>query len=146
MALKDFFVDTYTTRLNPDEILTQIEVPPLPPGYGSVYLRVHRLQRPTLGIAAAVKMREESLEDVRLAVGCVGPKPERLEELERSLRGLELAEAQRLIEDRKSYFRDLLRPVDDLLGSVEYKIFIVRVLLKRALSDAAALAGSGNHG
>ena len=50
--------------------------------FGSSYLRIHRLQRPTLGVAAVVSLRDGALADVRLAVGCVGPKAVRLTELE----------------------------------------------------------------
>lgn len=137
MALNEFFVDVYATKLQAGEILTEIEVPPLPPGFGTAYLRVHRFQRPTLGVAAAVRTRDGLLGDLRLAIGCVGPRPERLGELERSLSGLKLADARRVIDDHGAYLSEILKPVDDLLGSAEYKLYLARVLLGRALSDAA---------
>ncbi|MFQ5875869.1 MAG: FAD binding domain-containing protein [Dehalococcoidia bacterium] len=143
MALKDFLVDMYTTALSQDEILVEVQVPPLPPGFGSAYLSVHRFQRPTLGVAAAVRMQHGQLDDVRLAVGCVGPIPERIGKLEDKIRGLKLEGAQRVIGESEAYLTELLQPVDDLLGSAEYKLYMTRVLLSRALSQS--LRGNGSR-
>jgi len=137
IPLSDFLVGMYATALEADELLTEVVVPPLPPGWTGAYLRIHRLQRPTLGVAAAARRQNGSIEKVRLAVGCVGPKAERLTELEAKLRGTTLAEALRVIEDEKSYLKQLLQPVDDLLGSADYKLYMTRVLLSRALEQAA---------
>ena len=72
----------YSTALEPDELLVSVDVPCLPAEFGSSYLRIHRLQRPTLTVAAAASRRNGTIEDVRLAVGCVGPMALRLTELE----------------------------------------------------------------
>jgi len=145
MALGDFLVGMYATALGPDEILVEVEVPPLPPGWGGAYLRVHRFQRPTVGVAAAAKLRDRRLEGARLAVGCVGPKAQRLGELEARVQGLPGTEAARVIGEAKGYLRGLLQPVDDLLGSADYKLHITSVLLGRALSQAleSNVTGSG---
>ena len=137
VALSDFLVGMYETALSPEELLTHVEVSPLPSQWGSAYLRVHRSQRPTLGVAAAASLSDGRLDGIRLAVGCVGPRPERLTELEEKVRGLTLAEAQRVIEGAKPYLAALLQPVDDLLGSSEYKVYVTAVLLAKALRMAA---------
>ena len=136
IPLSEFLVGMYTTALKPDELMQKVLVSPLPPGWGSAYLRIHRLQRPTLGVAVAVKLSDERLDGVRIAVGCVGPKPERLEELEVRLRGLGLADAKRVVAESKPYFIEKLEPVGDILGSADYKIYMVSVLIGRALDQA----------
>jgi CO/xanthine dehydrogenase FAD-binding subunit len=73
---------------------------------------------------------------VRLAVGCVGPVPRRLSELEAKIRGQDVEEAQRIVWESKQYLFDKLEPVDDILGSAEYKMYMTRVLLGRALTQA----------
>ena len=135
-TLDDFFVDMYATTLRPDEVLTEVQVPPLPAGFSGAYARVHRFQRPTVAVAAAVKIENGRLDNVRLAVGCVGPKPQRLQELEAKIRGISLKDAQRVISQSGPYFMKLLRPVDDLLGSADYKLYMTRTLLARALEEA----------
>ena len=144
MPLDDFLVGMYATALEPDELLVEVQVPPLPLDFGSAYLRVHRFQRPTLGVAVAARLQNERIAGVRLAVGCIGPKAERLRELEAQLIGASLIDAGRVIGDSKPHLTDLLRPVDDLLGSADYKLYLTRILLQRGLEQA--VHGNGGRG
>jgi carbon-monoxide dehydrogenase medium subunit len=134
-ALKDFFVDMYATALEPGDLLLDIEVPRLPVGMKCEYQRLHRYQRPTLGVAVGVRMNNDAIEESRLAVGCIGPKTERLAELETKIRGATLSDAKRMVTEEKAYLRDLLKPVDDLLGSAEYKLYMAGVMLGDALAE-----------
>jgi aerobic carbon-monoxide dehydrogenase medium subunit len=142
LTLDEFLLDSYTTALEPDELLLEVRVPPMPAGMKSAYLRVHRYQRPTVGVAAAVIMKDGVIEQARLAAGCVGPRPQRLRDLELKIKGATLNEAVRVISEQKNYLRELLRPVDDLLGSAEYKLHMTSVLLASTLENA--IQGSGN--
>ena len=144
IPLDQFFHDMYATALRPNEILSQVEIPPLPYGMKSVYLRLHRYQRPTLGVAAAVTMTDGAIAECRLAVGCAGPKPLRLTELETKTRGTTASEARKLFAEQKNYLRELLRPVDDLLGSADYKLYMTSVLLGDALEQAARGNGAAS--
>jgi carbon-monoxide dehydrogenase medium subunit len=137
LPLDQFFEDMYATALRPNEILSEVVIPPLPYGMKSVYLRLHRYQRPTLGVAAAVATTDGSITECRLAVGCAGPKPLRLAELESKISGIKLSDAKKILAQQKNYLRDLLRPVDDLLGSAEYKLYMTSVMLGDALDQAA---------
>ena len=94
MALDDFFVDMYATALGPGDLLLEIEIPALPAGMTSAYQRLHRYQRPTLGVAVGARMSDEAVEDIRLAVGCVGPIAQRLTELEGKITGTKPGEAK----------------------------------------------------
>lgn len=144
MLLDDFFLDMYSTALEPDELLLEVQIPPLPGGMQSVYQRLHRYQRPTLGVAAAVMMNGETIEQTRLAVGCIGPRAQRLPEIEFKIKGATLREAEKIVVEQKSYFRDVLRPVDDLLGSSDYKLHMTGVLAAEALKAAAQRSGNGD--
>jgi aerobic carbon-monoxide dehydrogenase medium subunit len=137
LQLSDFFLDVYETALEPDEIMLDVQIPPLPVGMISAYLRLHRFQRPTLGVAAALKMNDGIIEESRLAVGCIGPKTQRLPELETKINGNTISDAKRILAEQKSYLRDLLRPVDDLLGSANYKLHMTGGMLGDALEQAA---------
>jgi carbon-monoxide dehydrogenase medium subunit len=137
IPLDQFFHDMYATALRPNEILTEVEIPPFPGGMNSAYLRVHRYQRPTLGIAAAVTMTDGAIAECRLAVGCAGPKPLRLAELETKATGATVSEARNLFAEQKNYLRELLKPVSDLLGSADYKLYMTSVMLGDALERAA---------
>ena len=136
MALSDFLVDMYATALGPGDLLLEINVPRLPPGMKSGYWRLHRYQRPTLGVAVGITTSGGALDEVRLAVGCAGPKAERLRELETKLKGATLADARQIVAGEKSYLRARLRPLDDLLGSAEYKLYMAGVMLTNAIGEA----------
>ena len=141
IQLHDFFLDVYETALKPDELMIDVQIPPLPVGMISSYLRLHRYQRPTLGVAAAVRMNDKTIAESRLAVGCIGPKCQRLPELETKINGTQLSHAKRIFAEQKNYLRDLLQPVDDLLGSADYKLYMIGVLLGGALEQAAQSKG-----
>ena len=136
VLLGSFLTGMYSTALEADELLLSVDVPRLPAQFGGSYMRIHRLQRPTLGVAAAVSLRDGALDEVRLAVGCVGRRALRLEELEGKLHGAAPAEISKIIQESKTSLKALLEPIDDLLGSAEYKLYITGVLLERALHEA----------
>ena len=137
MGLSDFFIDMYATALGAGDLLLEVEIPRLPAGMRSAYQRLHRYQRPTLGVAVGALIIDEAIEEGRLAVGCVGPKAQRLTELEAKIRGTKPSDAKRICAEEKHYLRDLLRPVDDLLGSADYKLYMTGVMLGDALEEAA---------
>jgi aerobic carbon-monoxide dehydrogenase medium subunit len=137
IALNEFFVDMYATVLELGDLLVEIQIPALPAGMSSTYLRLHRYQRPTLGVAVGARVSNGTIEEARLAVGCVGPKAQRLSELERKIEGTNLSDAKRVLTGGKNYLRELLRPVEDLLGSTEYKLYMTGVMLSDALEQAA---------
>jgi carbon-monoxide dehydrogenase medium subunit len=144
VSLDEFITDSYSTALEADELLLEVQIPRMAAGMKSAYLRVHRFQRPTLGVAAAAMVTNGVIEEARLAVGCVGPKAERLRDIESEITGATMGEAKKIIREQKNYLRRLLRPVDDLLGSAEYKLHMSTVLLANALESA--IGGSENGG
>jgi carbon-monoxide dehydrogenase medium subunit len=137
LPLEEFLTGMYTVALEPDELLADVIVPPLGAGWRTAYLRLEQYYRPTLNVAAAVLAEDGRLREVRLAAGCVGPKPIRLRELEARLTGAPVVEARALIDDAAASLEEALEPVGDLLGSAEYKMHVARAYLRRALEQAA---------
>jgi aerobic carbon-monoxide dehydrogenase medium subunit len=146
IPLQQFLRGMYTTALEPDELLVSIDVPCLPAKFGSSYLRIHRLQRPTLTVGVAASRGNGAIEEVRLAVGCVGPMALRLTDLEAKIRGVVPSDSRKIIRESKAYLKKTLEPIDDLLGSAEYKVYIAGVLLERALAQALENVGKKQDG
>ena len=144
IPMTGFFVDAYEAALEEDEILTEIVVP-LPGADAAVrYRKFGYLERPSAGVALHVMADKarQSVEDVRIAVGCVGPKSMRMEEAEAVLRGKSLDEAGQLMAEAGDIAGRVADAISDLHGSAEYKEHIVKVLLTRAFNDIRAeLAG-----
>ena len=66
----------------------------------------------------------------------MGPTAIRLTELEAKIRAGAPNDSRKIIKESKAYLKKTLEPIDDLLGSAEYKIHIAGVLLERALAQA----------
>ena len=134
----DFFVDAYETCLAADEILTEIRVPVLAAKSGVAYLKFGYLERPSVGVAVALRMDGggQSLEDASVSVGCAGPAPKRVPEAEALLKGVSIDEARANLPQAGEIAGQASDAISDLHGSQEYKEHIVGVLLKRAFNSA----------
>src|SRR5262245_8487048 len=93
VRLADFVRGPYETVRAEDEIVTAVRLFPWPARTVATYVKYGFHERPTLGIALALTLDADgrTVVEARLAVGCVGPRPERLP-LEGELRGRALAE------------------------------------------------------
>jgi carbon-monoxide dehydrogenase medium subunit len=141
VPLADFIRDAYETARDDDEVLTSVRLRTWPAGTAAAYVKFGIYERPTLGVAVAlVPLADGSARGVRLAIGCVGPRPERLGEIER-LAGEETPSrlGERADELATAAAR-AVKPVDDRHGSAEYKREMTRVFVRRALQAAVARA------
>ncbi len=137
IPMAEFFVDAYDAAVEEDEVLTEIVVP-LPAANAAVrYRKFGYLERPSAGLALHVMAdgAREAVQDVRIAVGCVGPKSMRVEEAEAVLRGKSLDEAAQRMAEAGDIAARAGDAISDLHGSAEYKEHIVKVLLTRAFND-----------
>jgi carbon-monoxide dehydrogenase medium subunit len=142
VALGDFVRGPYETGRADGEILSAVHLTPWPAGAAGVYVKYGVHERPTLGIAAAlVPAGDARPRELRLAVGCVGPRPLRLVRTEAAARGLDAGEIGRRAGELAALAADEVDPMADLHGSAEYKRDMTRVFARRALAIAAARAG-----
>jgi CO/xanthine dehydrogenase FAD-binding subunit len=70
----------------------------------------------------------------------------RLTDLEAKIRGVVPSDSRKIIRESKAYLKKTLEPIDDLLGSAEYKVYIAGVLLERALAQALENVGKKQDG
>jgi aerobic carbon-monoxide dehydrogenase medium subunit len=140
VPMREFFVGPFETVRQPDEVLTRIRLRPWGDRTHGAYMKFGIHERPTLGVALAVTLggAHKTIEDIRIAVGCVGPKPQRAEAAEAVLRGLPLADAERRLNEAATAAADGLDAISDLHGSAEYKTEMVKVFTRRAFRDAVA--------
>jgi carbon-monoxide dehydrogenase medium subunit len=142
IPVDDFFVGLFSTRLAPDEILTEIRVPVPPARSGGAYLKLERKVGDFATAAAAVQLTLTAQGEVeRAGIGLTnaGPTPIRAREAERYLRGKRLEEA--VVAEAARLAGQAATPGADRRGSVDYKREMARVLTQRALLKAAQRAG-----
>ncbi|HUF43299.1 MAG TPA: xanthine dehydrogenase family protein subunit M [Verrucomicrobiae bacterium] len=134
----DFFVDAYETSLAAEEVLTELRIPAPAPDARSVYLKFGYLERPSVGVALALNLNGGAVRNVRVAVGCAGPAPKRVEDAEALLEGKGVDEALGHLAQAGTIAGRASQAISDLHGSQEYKEHIVGVLLKRAFHSAVS--------
>jgi aerobic carbon-monoxide dehydrogenase medium subunit len=139
LTIEEFLVDYYTTALEPDEIVTEIQVPPVTftSGRHVRHLRTAAEHRPMINLAVTVKHDGKFCKDIRLVVGATMPVPGRITRCEDFLRGQEVtadvaAEAGHIISTD-------INSISDLRGSEDYRRTVVGVVGRRVISDIFGL-------
>jgi carbon-monoxide dehydrogenase medium subunit len=141
VTLADFVRGAYETAREDDEVLTAVRFAPWPAGTAAAYVKYGVYERPTLGVAVALTPDANGgVTAARIAVGCVGPRPQRLGEAERRVAGGTLADLEASAGDVAAAGAEEVDTVGDLHGSAEYKRDMVRVFVRRALETALARA------
>jgi carbon-monoxide dehydrogenase medium subunit/xanthine dehydrogenase FAD-binding subunit len=140
MKLEEFVTGPNRTALADDELLVAVECDALP-GYGGSFEKVgHRRSLVISLICLAVLVKFDAharkFEDVRAAIGGIGPRPLRLTDVEALLRGGPLTA------DRLEQAADM--PVSLVASRTrqEYRREVVRGFMLRGLINAARRAGA----
>jgi carbon-monoxide dehydrogenase medium subunit len=135
-----FFLDTYMTRLEPGEIMTEIRIPMPEAGTGACYAKLKRKTGDFATAAAAVTLRMSggTVGDVRIALTNVAQTAVRATDAEQSLRGKPFDEAA--ITEAARLAMTVCDPVADLRGDVEYKTAMAGEMTRRALMTAYSRA------
>ena len=144
IPIDDFLIDTFQTALAPDEVLTEIRVPPLPAHSGSAYVKFERKVGDYAIAAVAVQVSLDGAVCTRAGIGLtnVGPKALRAAAAESFLLGKRLDDEE-VIREAARLAAQAAEPSDDLRGPAEYKRNVVRTLTARALRTATQRAREG---
>jgi carbon-monoxide dehydrogenase medium subunit len=133
LPLEEFFTGPGKTALALDELMTEIVVPAPAPRTGKFYIKHGRRKAMELAtVGVAVTATEDS--DVRIVLGAVAPTPIRARKAEALLRGKKIDGA--LIERAAQAALEESRPISNVRASAEYRREMVRVLTRRALTQA----------
>jgi len=139
LTAQDFFVSHYATALEPDELLTEVRIPDLPPQTGWAFEELSRRHGDfaLVGVAALVTLDPGgSILEAPLAIAGGGPTPIRASGAEAMLAGQRPSEALfRAAGERASRELD---PDSDVHASAEYRREVAAVLTRRALVRATA--------
>jgi carbon-monoxide dehydrogenase medium subunit len=138
VKLADFLLGSYETVLEPDELLTAVLVPPPPSDTRSTYIKFTTRSsedRPCAGVAALVRCSNGIYEEARVVVGAVSPAPVVVTDQD-------LVKGKKLTSDLMGEIAqkagESVDPIEDLRGTVDYKRQLVKVLVRRALTECVA--------
>ncbi|MFT5549857.1 MAG: carbon-monoxide dehydrogenase medium subunit [Candidatus Azotimanducaceae bacterium] len=137
----DFFLGTYYTLIEADEVLTEIRIPASGAGTGMSY---HKLKRKvgdfaTAAAAAVIQMSGNTCQSARIALTNLGPTALRANEAESVLVGQVITPA--LIELAALKAMEICDPAEDLRGNIEYKTHMGGEMTRRAIAEAVKNAG-----
>lgn len=141
---KDFFLDLFATRLEHDELLTEVVVPTPPAGTGGAYLKFERKvgDFSTVSVASLLTLgKDGKCISAGVGLGGVAPTALKAEDGERMLVGEKPTED--LIRKVAYKCAEISNPTSDLRGSAEYKREMVRVFAVRSLRLALDRARPG---
>jgi carbon-monoxide dehydrogenase medium subunit len=139
---RDFFAGLFTTALEPEEILVEAAIPPLPARTGWAFLEIARRHGDyaQAGVAARVTLDGSGrCREARLVYLSAGGGPVDAREAARLLAGEELSAAAIEAAAEKAS-RDEIDPPDDVHATSAFKRHLARVLTRRALLQAAERA------
>jgi carbon-monoxide dehydrogenase medium subunit len=136
LPIADFFVDYYTTALEPDELLTEILVPPPPDGAMGLYnrhLRTAAEHRPLVSVALIARQIGGVCAEARIAIGASTPIPTRVTRAEAFLAGKTVT--RDTVAEAAAIVAEDINTLSDARGDAEYRRDMVRLIARRSLAQ-----------
>jgi len=136
-------VDTFTTALEPDEILTEVRVPQPAGSSGGTYLKMERKVGDFATVAAAIHLSLSggTIERAGIGLTAVGAEHYAAPAAEAFLRGQVANEEN--IAQAASIAAENTNPTADQRGPADYKRHLAQELTARALRRAITRAQGG---
>jgi carbon-monoxide dehydrogenase medium subunit len=139
-TVADLMVDFFATTLEPDEMIVEVRIPPIPAGLTGSYVKfVSRSgdDRTCLGVAAYTAADDDGrCRELRVAAIGAGPVPLRLPEVEAQVAGQVLDEST--VAGVAAAYAAAADPLSDLRGSAEYRRQVLPALITDAITRAQA--------
>jgi carbon-monoxide dehydrogenase medium subunit len=139
---EDFYLGLFTTVLEPEELLVEVALPPMPKRSGWAFMEVARRHHDfaLVGVAAMVVLdRKGQVEDTRLVYFSVSDGPVEAHNAAAVLNGQK--SSPEVVREAAEVAGDAdVAPNSDINASSEYRRHLVKVLGRRALTQALARA------
>jgi aerobic carbon-monoxide dehydrogenase medium subunit len=135
-----FFVDLFTTAVQPDELLVEVRIPKKT-GWGAHYEKFQRVAQAwsIVAVAAAVRTEGGSIAEARVALTNMAATPVRATGVEQALVG-QPANAE-TIRAAAEHAAEGTSPMSDGNADADYREHLARVLTGRAVAAAAGVGG-----
>jgi aerobic carbon-monoxide dehydrogenase medium subunit len=134
----DFFRGMFTVDLNPDEIITGVQFKPVKAGaYAKLYQRASHFA--IVGVAAALEIKNGTIQSARIGVTGAATHAQRLAEVEKALAGKSAAK-DAVAAATKGAGADIQDVNSDIHASEAYRRAMIPVFAERAIAQAAARA------
>lgn len=134
LSFDDFYLGLRKTDLQPDELITKIQFPPIHDNQRGVFLKLGLRQAQAISvinIAVVLTFDNEIITEARITLGSVAPTIIRIPLAEDYLIGNALTDG--VIAEAAQLVSTVPKPIDDVRGPATYRTEMVKVLTARAL-------------
>jgi len=132
VPLESFFTGPGQSVIKTGELLTEIQVPVLPPHTGGVHLKYgsRRVDIAIAGVSILMTVDGQQCQDIKIALSAVGPTPFRAKKAEAVLRGkiLTMGKEDVILKAAKAASEES-SPIDDIRGKADYRRHLVEVIV-----------------
>ena len=137
VPLETFYTDIFETVMEHEEMIVEIQVPPMPAKTGAAYTKFNLLQNDmgVVGVAASIAVDGTgTCKNAIIALGNAAITPIRAKNAEKVLVGKKLTD--KLFEEAGEAAAQECDPVSDIHSSDEFRRHLVKVLTKRMAKKA----------
>jgi CO/xanthine dehydrogenase FAD-binding subunit len=141
LAIDELFVGPGRTVIDPSELIVAVEIPAMPPGSGSCYVRLEfrrQMEIAVVGATALVTLVGGRISDARLAITALAPTVRRVAEAEAALVGTD--GGREATERAGRAAAEATEPISDVRASEDYRRAMAAVVVRRAAQGAVARA------
>jgi xanthine dehydrogenase iron-sulfur cluster and FAD-binding subunit A len=138
IPLNQFYLGVRRTVMRPDEVLVEIRFPALKEPQKGAFLKLALRQAQAISVvnvACILSVENGFIRDARITLGSVAPTIVNAKRAESFLAGKSLV--QTTITEAADITATEARPIDDVRGSANYRIEMVRVACQRILEQIA---------
>jgi len=147
--LEEFFVGPGKTKLDKGELVSEIIIPLKPGTFTSSFKKFgyrKALEISVASVAILIEIDDEKkIKDIKIAIGSVAPYVFRLREAEELI--IQSGKINNILLEKVSEIAiKKARPIDDIRASHEYRLMVLKTLLKRAIIEALSKKGVNSNG
>jgi carbon-monoxide dehydrogenase medium subunit len=142
MSVEDFITGVKKTAIQPDELITYVEVP-LNESLSSYWMRAAKRNENVISVvsvAVASEIRGNSFGNSKISLGAVAPTPILAKKSSSRLTGSSISDET--IEEVAKLAKEECEPITDVRASAGYRRHLVQVLTKRTIRKVTTLGGS----
>jgi len=141
LGVEDFITGPYAAAMAPNEIMTEIHIPPSQGHQSSAFLKIARVAADISKLSCAVALQRDADRCVscRIALGAVAPVPLRIKGAEELL-GAKKMDAT-LLDEAAASVSAGIRPISDIRSTETYRRQVAAVIFKDVFNMAWERAG-----
>ena len=136
VLMEDLIIGVGKTLLEPDEMITEINISEIPKNTGSAFLKKSRVKADLskINLAVYLERKGNTCQDCKIVFGSVAIKALRAEKTENLLK--EQTVSSELINKAAEQASLEIKPIDDIRSTAEYRIAMSKEMLKNGFELA----------